>query len=140
QLDEDEALDGLVARLAAAAGEDDLVGLGAEEVGDLLAGAVDGVMGSLAVGVAAGRVAELLAQVRQHGVEDGGVEGRRRIVVEVNRFHVSCPTVQSRLIRSPRRMTYGYVANRGRLRRRHPETAPRAALARGAASHDHDPS
>src|SRR5207253_8441535 len=42
QAGEDDALDGVVARLAAAAGEDDLVRGGVEQLGDLGAGALDG--------------------------------------------------------------------------------------------------
>ena len=80
----------MVARLGAAAGEDDLIGLRSEQLGHLGAGTVDGVVGGLAVNVGAGRVAEVVAEKRQHGVDDGGVERGGGVVVEVDRSH-GCP-------------------------------------------------
>src|SRR2546428_11341267 len=59
QLGEDGALDGIIARLGAAAGEDDFLRLRAEQRGHLGAGMIDGVMGSLAVDMRTGRVAEV---------------------------------------------------------------------------------
>ena len=76
--------DGEVVRLRAARREDDLVGVATEERGDLLARARDGGTGSRAVHVPARGVAEVLAQVRQHRVDDLGQEGRRRVVVKVD--------------------------------------------------------
>ena len=54
------------------------------EVTDLRPGAVHGVVGCLAELVCAGRIAVLFAQVRQHRIDDGGVDGRRGVVVTVD--------------------------------------------------------
>jgi hypothetical protein len=59
-------------------------GVAAEERGDLLARAIDGASRARAVDVPARRVAEVLAQVRQHRVDDLGQERRRRVVIEVD--------------------------------------------------------
>ena len=66
------ALDREVVGLGAAGGEDDLLGIaGADELGDLLAGLLDGRLGLPAERVvAAGGVAELLGEVRQHRLDD----------------------------------------------------------------------
>jgi hypothetical protein len=85
------ALDGaaqdLVGGLGAAGGEDDLAGLGAEQVGDALAGPFDGAAGALAPPVNAGGVAEVLAQEGEHLVEHFGVDGGGGVVVEVDAVH-----------------------------------------------------
>ena len=76
--------DGEIVRLRAARREDDLVGVAAEERGDLLASVRNRVTGSRAVRVSARGVAEVFAQIRQHRVDDLGQEGRRRVVVEID--------------------------------------------------------
>ena len=58
-------------RLGGAGGEDDLLGGGADELGDLLAGLLDGLLGLPAEGVvAAGGVAELGAEVGHHRLRE----------------------------------------------------------------------
>src|SRR5207249_1995553 len=89
QLGEDRALEGLVAGFAAAAGEDDFVGVSAEQVGYLLPAAFDGCVGCLAEGVSARRVAELLSEEGHHGINDCRIERRRGVVVEVDWAHVT---------------------------------------------------
>src|SRR5439155_8266061 len=84
---EDGALDGVVGRLGAAGGEDDLVGPGADEGGDAGAGRLDGVVGESAGGVGAGGVAVVFGQVGKHRLDDGGVDRRRGVAVEVDRLH-----------------------------------------------------
>ena len=58
----------------------------ADQGGDLLAGLLDGRLRLPAEGVAAaGRVAELLGEVRQHRLDHARVGPRRRVVVHVDR-------------------------------------------------------
>ena len=80
------ASDGEVVRLGAAGGEDHLVLVTAEERRDLLARSRDRVSSAPAVDVPARGVAEVLAQVREHRVDDLRQDGRRRVVVEVDRI------------------------------------------------------
>lgn len=79
-----DALDGDVVGLGGAGGEDDFLGGGVDEGGDLGAGALDGVVGLPAVEVGAGvGVAEAGEVVGEHGVEDTGVDGGGGLHVEV---------------------------------------------------------
>ena len=80
----------MIARFGAAGREDNLVRLRFQEGGDLNAGTFDGVVGRFSVAVRAGWVAEVLAQIREHGVENGGVDRRGGVVVEINRVHDNC--------------------------------------------------
>ena len=50
-------------------------------------GLVDCVVRGFAVNVGAGGIPVVLAPVGQHGVENGGVNGGRGVVVEVDRVH-----------------------------------------------------
>lgn len=71
-----EALDGDVVGLGGARGEDDFLRGRVDEVGDLLAGVFDGVVGFPAVEVGAGvGVAVAGEVVGEHGVEDAWVDG-----------------------------------------------------------------
>src|SRR5262249_23391925 len=45
-------------------------------------------MGGLAVGMGARRIAEVVAEVRQHRFDDGGIERRGGVVVEIDGGHV----------------------------------------------------
>ena len=67
----------------AAAGENDLGRLRAEQCGDRFARAVHGGARALPGGVNRAGVAEILGEIRQHGVEDGVVHGRRGVVIEI---------------------------------------------------------
>jgi hypothetical protein len=67
-----DAADREVVGLGAAGGEHELAGVAGEERGDLAAGALDRLAGAAAVDVAARGVAEVRAQVREHGVDDLG--------------------------------------------------------------------
>ena len=78
----DDAEDGEIVGFGAAAGEDDFAGLGAEQRGD----------GFARVSTAAGRAGprnesswrcRSLGEIRQHGVEDGGVHGGGGVVIEI---------------------------------------------------------
>ena len=81
-------------------------------LGDLLAGASRRRRGPLAVGVRAGRVAEVLRQVRQHRLADGGVDRGGRVVVEVDRpAVVHAPSDEKR--RSRRAVKPGNYAPQG---------------------------
>ena len=79
----ERALDRGVVALAAAAGEDDFLRLATEQRRDLFARGLDGPAHARAEAVGARRVAVELGQVRQHRVDDGGVEGGGGVVVEV---------------------------------------------------------
>ena len=68
------AAEGEVVALAAAGGEDELLRLAAEELGHRAAGALEAAAGLLGLGVEAGGVAPVLAEVGEHGVEDALVE------------------------------------------------------------------
>ncbi len=86
-LPENGSLERVIAGFAAAAGEDNFVGPGAEEVGDLLPRELHGVVSGLTQAMRAGRVAVVVAQVGQHGIEHGRIDGRGSVVVEVDRLH-----------------------------------------------------
>ncbi len=83
------ALDREVVGFGGAAGEDDFAGGGADEIGDLLARFIHGLLGLPAEFViAAGGVTEVFGEVGQHRVEDARVHPRRRVIVEINgRLH-----------------------------------------------------
>ena len=76
--------DGGVVGFGAAAGEDDFVGVAVEEGGGLFAGEVDCFADGFGGGVGAGGVGEVILEEREHGLEDGGVELRGGVVVEVD--------------------------------------------------------
>src|SRR5690606_28956531 len=59
--------------------------LGADERRHALARLLDGLVGRPPEGVVARRVAEVLAEERRHGLDDGGVAGGRGVVIEVDR-------------------------------------------------------
>ena len=83
-------LDREVVRLGRAAGEGDLRRRRADQRGDLRPRRVHGVLRFPAPRVlAAGGVAELLGEVRQHRLEDAGIDGRRGVVVEIEGLHWS---------------------------------------------------
>jgi len=73
-----------IARLGAAAGEGDLVRACANQRGDLRARILDCVMRAAAKRIGRGRIAELIAQERQHGVEHRGIDRGRGVVIEID--------------------------------------------------------
>ena len=79
----------LMARLFAlggAGGEDDLLGGGADELGDLLARRLHGLLRFPSKGVvAAGRVAELGGEVRHHRLQHPGIQGAGGVIIHINR-------------------------------------------------------
>ena len=79
-----------VVRFGGAAGEDDLFGGRADQVGDLLAGLLHRFFGLPAEAViAAGGVAEDVGEVRPHRLEHARVHRRGGVIVHVNRqFHL----------------------------------------------------
>ena len=82
-----EAEEGEVIRFGGTAGEDDLIGLGAESSGDLIAGILQGLAGTPADAMSAGRIAEGVGQVRPHRFPDGGQRQRGSVVVEIDDVH-----------------------------------------------------
>ncbi len=70
-------------RFGAAAGEDDLGRIPADEGGDGGAGRVEPALGALPPRVDAGGVAEVVAEGTVHGVRDRRIDRRRGVVVEV---------------------------------------------------------
>jgi len=90
------ALDGQVVGLGGTRGPDHLTRVGTDQGGDMLAGNLDGLLGSPAIGMAAGGgVAELFVQVGQHRLNHPGIDGGRRGVVQIdwlgNRLHARAP-------------------------------------------------
>ena len=80
------ALEREVVRLGRARGPDDLARVGVDQRGDLLARLLDRLLRLPAAGMAARRrVAEVLAQPRDHRVDDARIDRRRRAVVQVDR-------------------------------------------------------
>ena len=84
---EAQPLDRVVAGFRPAAGEDDLVRLCPDQGRDPPARDFDRVVSGLAECMSTGGVAEVLAEEGQHRVEDGRIDRRGRIVVEVDRRH-----------------------------------------------------
>src|SRR5208283_4413058 len=81
----EHALDREVVRLGGAAGEDDLLGLAADQRRDLIARAIDRLFGFPSETViAAGGIAELLGEVRQHRLHDARIDRSRRVIIHVN--------------------------------------------------------
>jgi hypothetical protein len=80
----DCAADCEIVRFGAARCEEHFGGVAAEQRGDLFARACHGSARTRAVDVAARRIAEMLAQVRKHRIDDLGQNGCRCIVVEVD--------------------------------------------------------
>ncbi len=105
--------DGQVVGLGGRRGEDDRAAATADRFGNRLPRLLDGLAGSAAENVRAGRVAELLPQERQHGVEDGLVHLRCRIIVQIDdAVHVkrSARSNNTRHSGSPRIVTRGKPA------------------------------
>lgn len=74
----------LVVRLGGAAGEDDLLRLSADQVGNLMPCLRDGLRGAATPGVRARRGAELITQPGKHRVEHFGCHRRGGVVVEMD--------------------------------------------------------
>ncbi len=77
----------MVVGFGAAAGEDNLLGARTDQHGHLIAGGFDGGAGALAGRVDRGSVAEFGGEIREHGVEDGRLNGRGGVVIEVDAVH-----------------------------------------------------
>ena len=82
-----DALEGQVVALGAAAREDDLLGIAADEGGKMLAGVFDRFVSRAAEGVTARWIAILLGEEREHRLLHGRRDGSRRVVVEINLPH-----------------------------------------------------
>ena len=78
------ALDSEIVRLGAARGEDDLILGDLEEARDLLARRLHAIARFAAEAVDARRIAEVLAEVRQHGLEHLGVHRGGCVVIEID--------------------------------------------------------
>jgi hypothetical protein len=83
----DDAKDGVIVRFGAAAGEDDFLGAGADQGGDLFTGGFDGGAGALAGGVDGSSVGEFAREMGKHGVEHFGLDGRGGVEIEVDAVH-----------------------------------------------------
>src|SRR5262249_58370461 len=84
-VDRGNALECQVVALGGAGGEDDLLGAGADEGRDLLAGRLDGFLRVPAEAViAARRVAVVLGEEGQHRLDDARITAGRGVVVQVN--------------------------------------------------------
>ena len=81
------AEEGEVVALGAAGGEDDLGGAAVEEVGDLLAGVVDGGASELALLMDGTGVAVVLEEEGTHGFEDFGEQRCGRVRDHVDSAH-----------------------------------------------------
>ena len=76
-----------IVALGSAGSKYDLFAVGADREGDALAGVGEGFGGGAAVGVRARRAAEMLRPKGLHRLEHRGVDGRGRVVVEINSPH-----------------------------------------------------
>ena len=84
-----EPLDGEVVRLRRAAREDQIPEADVDERRNLLARAFDGLVGLPAIRVIpAGRVAEMLREIRQHDVEHPSIDRGGRVRVEIDQLWV----------------------------------------------------
>ena len=99
-----DALQRQVVGLGSARGEDDLAGLGAKVMRDLLAGLVEALAGAAARRVDARRVAMMLGEIREHGLEHLRSQRRRRRVIEVDRHG---PMIVAAVGRCRRRLSHG---------------------------------
>ena len=78
------ALEREVVRLGGTGGEDDLLGGGPDQLGDLSACGLNGGLSLPAkLMIAAGGIAELAGEVGQHGFEDPRVHGRGGVVIHI---------------------------------------------------------
>ena len=83
----EDAEDGVVVGFGAAAGEDDFLGMCADESGDLFTGGFNGGASALAGSVDRGGVAKVGGEIGEHGVENLRVDGGRGVVIEVDAVH-----------------------------------------------------
>src|SRR6187399_2710320 len=81
--------DGEVGAFGAPASEDNLAGFAAPEGGHPLPRIVEQGAGPSTDVMNAGRVAEDLAQVRQHGLTNRWVERSRRVIIEIDSAHAN---------------------------------------------------
>ncbi len=79
--------DGEVVAFGAATGEDDFGRAAAQQIGNRFAGPFDGGTRLLSMMVDRGGVAEVLGEVRAHGVQNLGQHGRARVIVEIGASH-----------------------------------------------------
>ena len=82
----DHALDSQVVGFGRTAGEDDVLRRGANQRRNLVARLIHGLFRLPAEAmVAAGGIAELLSEIREHRFEHARIDARRRVIVHVNR-------------------------------------------------------
>mgnify|MGYP001196551236 FL=1 len=99
-----DAFDRVVVGFGAAAGKHHSARFATEQSRDLSPSSVHAISHLDAEGVAARRIAEAVPDVRHHRVGDLWVDGRGRVIVEVDAGHVFLPAAQMRPTRAtPRR-------------------------------------
>lgn len=81
------AEDGVIVGFGAAAREDDFLGLGSDEGGNLFAGGFDGGAGALAGRVDRRGVGKVGGEIGKHRVEDLRVDGGGGVVIEIDAVH-----------------------------------------------------
>ena len=105
---ERDALQSRVVRLGAPGGEGDLTRAAAQRPGDRPAGRVHDAAALLGERVDAGRVAEVLREVRHHGSDHLGTDRRRRGMVHINQ-----PVGRNHLIHSYKQLTPSPLTGEG---------------------------
>ena len=93
----------MVVGFGAPAGEDDFLGLGADQRGDLFTGGFDGGAGALTRSMDRGSVRKISGEIGKHGFEDLRVDGCGGVEIEVNAFQgVHRSTVRITRVTLPR--------------------------------------
>src|SRR6266853_660731 len=81
--------DGVIVGFGGAAGEDDFLGAGADQSGDLFTGGFDGGASALAGSVDRSGVGKIRREIGQHSVEHFGLDRRGGVEIEVDAVHKS---------------------------------------------------
>ncbi len=81
--------DGVIVGFGAAAGEDDFLGAGADEGGDLFASCFHRRAGTLAGSVDGGSVCKFRGEIGKHSVEDFRLDGGGGVEIEIDAVHIA---------------------------------------------------
>ena len=96
--------DGGTIALGAAAGKNDLVRAGSDQISHVLPGFFDFFGHTASKGVHAGRIAVILAEIRQHGLQNFRRHHGRRIVISIDDPHQSTSSTTSSGVTSSRNL------------------------------------